>query len=367
MASAVLAAVVSASMLASCGPLPVGFRQEVVAGGLTLPTAWVQPADPAIQYIAEKAGAIRVVSAGRVRANPLVDLSARVHDQGDRGLVGLALDPQFQVNGHLYLAYTYEDPEVPIDQPEQSQRVSRITVDLASHTADPASEEVVLGRVTGAACYDAWETPDCLPSSFAVHTVGDLAFDGQGLLWVSVGDGAIPPYTPDEVSYRAQDVDVLAGKLLRIDPATGEGVPGNPFYDAAAPGSNASRVYAYGFRNPFRFTFRPGSGTPYVGDVGGGVAEEIDVVRPGGNYGWPCYEGAAKHRYFSTKPVCQPMYQAATPVIAPATSYPHDDQGSSITGGVFYRGGSYPAEYTGDYVYGDYNAFVRRQDFTAAD
>lgn len=363
-----LALVMPATMLTSCN-LPAGFQQQVVAGGFNLPTTWVSP-NASTHYVAEKSGVIRVATNGTVRSTPLVDLRGRVNDIGDRGLIGMALDPNFATNGLLYLAYTYEDPTLRVDALNQTQRVTRIVVDRGTHTADPATEHVVLGNVTGAACYDHWETPDCLPSNIFVHTVDDLAFDPAGALWVSVGDGAWFPYTGAAVSYRAQNTNVLAGKLLRIDPETGLGVAGNPFFEEANPTSNRSRVYAYGFRNPFRFSFRPGSGVPYVGDVGGdgrNSTEEINVVQPGGNYGWPCYEGAAKQSRFASEAVCQPMYQAATPVIGPAASYVHSDQGTSITGGVFYSGTSnYPADYVGNYIYGDYNAFVRRQKFTSA-
>ncbi|CAN5714348.1 hypothetical protein BH10ACT1_BH10ACT1_05520 [soil metagenome] len=351
-----------AAVLGSCGPLATGFQQEVVASGFDLPTTWVQTADPAVQYVVEKAGVVRVVQGGTVRAQPLVDLSSRVNDIGDRGLVGAALR-----GNQLYLAYTYEDPTLPIDGAGQSQRITRVTVDPATQTADPATEQVILGRTTGAACFDHWDTDDCFPSNQALHTVGDLAFDSAGKLWVSVGDGGIPFFNSDEVSYRAQDIHVLAGKVLRIDPDTGLGVAGNPFFEPAKPTSNASRVYAYGFRNPFRFTFRPGSGVPYVGDVGFGRYEEIDVLKAGGNYGWPCYEGKSKEQ-FAKRAVCQPMYKAKTPHIAPAAYYEHSDQGISITGGVFYAGTSnYPSDHVGNYVYGDYGAFVRRQAFTSSD
>jgi len=362
--SLVSLAVVLVAMLAACGPLPAGFQQHVVAKGFTLPTTWVSP-NASTHYVAEKSGIIRVAINGTVRSTPLVDLRSRVNDVGDRGLIGMTLDPGFATNGLLYLAYTYEDPTVPVDGWNQTQRVTRIVVDRSTHTAAPATEAVVLGRVTGSACFDRWETPDCLPSAFNVHTIGDLVFH-EGALWVSVGEGGAYPYVSAEVSYRAQSLDILTGKLLRIDPTTGLGMPGNPFY--GDPTSNRSRVYAYGFRNPFRFSFRPGSGVPYVGDVGGGTTEEINVVRPGGNYGWPCYEGAVRYPTFSSQPVCQPMYRSQTPVIAPAASYQHSDQGTSITGGVFYAGtSSYPADYVGNYIYGDYNAFVRRQKFTATD
>jgi glucose/arabinose dehydrogenase len=349
--------------LASCvvpPSTPPGFRQEVVAGGLDLPTTWVQAPDAAVQYVGQKAGVIRVVRNGQVLATPLVDLRGRVNDGGDRGLMGMALHPSFASNGYLYLAYTYQDPTLAESDWRQTQRVTRITV--RGDVADPASEVVVLGRVTGAACYDAPRTADCIPAARPVHTIDDLAFDGAGALWVSIGDGAAPGYSRAEAD-RAQDLAVLAGKLLRVDATTGRGLPGNPFFDPQAPDANAGRVWAYGLRNPFRFTFHPTTGIPYVADVGADRFEEINVVRAGGNYGWPCYEGHNPVPENAERTVCRTLRDAGAPVLAPAVAYGRD-QGISITGGVFYTGRTYPADYAGTYVYGDYGGYLRRQAFT---
>ncbi len=158
----------------------------------------------------------------------------------------------------------------------------------------------MLGSVTGPACSDQdnLRTPDCVPLFGEAHTIGDLAFDDQGHLIVGVGDGSL--YNTDHgladryEAMRAQDREILAGKLLRIDPTTGRGVPGNPQYIGNGS-SNASRVIAMGLRNPFRFSVR--GDRVVLGDVGDGAYEELDTVPlPTGagavpNYGWPCVEG----------------------------------------------------------------------------
>jgi glucose/arabinose dehydrogenase len=344
--------------------LPPGFRNETVASGLELPTSFVLlSTDDA--YITEKAGVVRVLRDDQVLPTPLVDLRNRVHDLGDAGLNGIALDPQFDQNGYLYLAFAYEDPAVPSSSWGQTQRVSRFTV--VNDVADPASEVVIVGSVTGPACFDNWRTNDCMPlnSIGYVHTVDDLAFDASGHLLISIGDGGWPP-----TNQRAQDLSVLAGKVLRVDRTTGDGVPGNPFIDAGAD-TNAGRVYAYGFRNPFRFTQRPGSGDLYVGDVGDAAVEEINVVRAGGNYGWPCFEGRERRSTVENQAFCDDLYRrvetGALTVTEPASSYRHTTAaGGSIIGGVFYSGSNYPEEYRGDFFFGDYGQqFIQRMEFDA--
>src|SRR5262249_50202594 len=142
----------------------------------------------------------------------------------------------------------------------------------------------------------------------------------------------------DVIALRAQDVDSINGKLLRIDPATGNGLPDNPFY--AGPTDIPSKVWCYGFRNPFRFTILPGTSDVFVGDVGWDDWEELDVAARGGNYGWPCHEG----------PFIQPRYDAAFPSsctagsIPPAWTYDHEAGGAAISAVGFLAGANYPPE-----------------------
>jgi len=126
-------------------------------------------------------------------------------------------------------------------------------------------------------------------------------------------------------------------------------VPGNPYYDAAAPNSWRSRVYASGFRSPFRMSLDPASGAPVVGDVGWNTWEEVDLVRPGASYGWPCWEGDTRTPGFADLTGCQGVANSA-----PLYTYQHGPAGTSITGGVVYTGASYPEQYRGAYFFGDY-------------
>ena len=178
---------------------------------------------------------MRRVVDGLVDPTPVLDLSDRVVTNGDMGLVGLALDPAYDANGWIYLAWVEREPGRPTTSPTvQNQRVSRFTV--VDGTADPASEKVLVGGAPAASC----EGPggprraDCLPAVGNGHTVDDLLFDPEGHLFVSIGDGLLDT---EEISdnVRAQDLDTAVGKVLRIDPATGRGLPGNPFWDASAP------------------------------------------------------------------------------------------------------------------------------------
>lgn len=129
-------------------------------------------------------------------------------------------------------------------------------------------------------------------------------------------------------------------------------VPGNPYYDTANPNSARSKVFASGFRSPFRFSLDPSSGLPVVGDVGWNTWEEVDVVQPGRNYAWPCWEGNHRTPGYMDLPECANVQNQA-----PIWDYHHGsgvDQGNSVTGGFVYTGSSYPAQYKGTYFYGDY-------------
>jgi glucose/arabinose dehydrogenase len=366
--TALLAVVVVGTAAVGCTRPPngmvQGFRAEVVASGLELPTSFVMlSADDA--YISEKAGVVRVLRDGQLLATPLIDLRNRVNDLGDAGLNAIVLDPDFAQNGHLYLAYAYEDPNLPPGNRGQTQRVTRVTVQ--SDVAAPASEAVILGTATGPACYDHWRTDSCIPLNGA-HTIDDLAFDVTGHLLVSVGDGA---WTDGDstMNQRAQDPQVLAGKILRIHKVTGMGLPDNPY--AMFPlHMNVARVYAHGLRNPFRFTQRPGTRELFVGDVGEETFEEINLVRPGANYGWPCFEGNERratplNQTFCDVEIYKKVDEGDLTVTAPVSVYRHTtNAGGSIVGGVFYTGDRYPEEYRGDYFYADYSMeFIRRQQF----
>ncbi len=332
-------------LLPSVGGVPAGFRVDTVASGFELPTS-LAPIDAHRVLVAEKGGLVRLAVDGVVSPTPVLDLRDEVADVFDAGVLDVTLDPDFGDNGWFYVAYVVDDGGADA---YRSQRVVRFT--LASSVADPASAHVVLGAVPLASCKADPTTAGCLLNHSGMHTVDDLLFAPDGSLFVSVGDGAAGE--PDRALV-AQDLDVLAGKVLQVDPETGLGVPGNPYYEAGSPGSNRSRVYAYGFRNPFRMALSP-DGDLYVGDVGEVAWEEVDRIVPGGNYGWPCFEGEDSGTAPPDVAECDDVRDGTevehrTPLVA----YRHVSFAGSITLGDFATGGSYPAAYDGRLFLGDY-------------
>jgi glucose/arabinose dehydrogenase len=339
-----------------------------LVAGLSWPTAFV-PLSADDAFILEKPGLVRIMRDNRLVPRPVIDIRNHVNNYTDSGLTSMALDPDFDQNGYVYLGYVYEEPGLPENHIGQTQRVTRITV--VNDVADPASEVVILGSVTGPRCYEPgnWRTNDCIPLN-GFHTLDDLAFDPSGALLVSIGEGAGNDVTLT-TNQRAQDVQVLNGKVLRIDKTTGDGLPDNPFA-AFGLDTNVGRVWAYGFRNPFRFTVRPGTSDIYLGDVGEYTWEEIDIVRPAANYGWPCMEGHERRTTEANRPFCERFYRDVDAgrirVTGPVVLYRHTTgDGGAVVGGAFYQGTNYPEEYRGDYFFGDYaTQLIRRQEFNAS-
>ncbi|MCU1328810.1 MAG: hypothetical protein JWN34_4180 [Bryobacterales bacterium] len=346
---------------ASSAILSSGFTETVVAGGFTFPTEFAFLPDGR-SLIVEKAGIVRVFKNGTVLSTPLLDLTSVVNDYWDRGLIGLAVDPNFASNGYIYLAYTYENDAADYSGPKTG-RVSRFTV--VGDTAIRASETVILGTTVGSSCDNFPAGTDCIVSDFASHSVGALKFDGAGNLMVTLGEGSsFNVVTPQ--AFRAQNLDSLGGKLLRIT-TTGLGVAGNPFWNGSAT-ANRSKVWAYGFRNPYRMSVRPTGNIPYVGDVGWYTWEEVNVATAGANLGWPCYEGVGQQPGYAPDPACQALYsQGAGASKAPLYTYNHNGASSAVTGGVFYTGLNYPAQFQGAYFFGDYaQAIIRYLKVDAA-
>lgn len=227
----------------------IGQQRTVIASGLTLPVDFRFLPDERI-VVAEKNGAIKIVDTdGTVLPAPVISLG--VNTLFERGISGLAVDPQFATNGYIYVAYTTT---------EIKDRLSRFTV--IGDTADPGSEKVLL------------ETPDTVSFN---HRGGALDFGPDGKLYWGKGD--------DKVGANAQDLTNLHGKILRINP-DGSTPSDNP---VLGPGA-LPQIYAYGLRNPFRLTFTP-TGQLLVADVGDRAFEELNLITPGGNYGWPGAEG----------------------------------------------------------------------------
>jgi glucose/arabinose dehydrogenase len=334
---------------------PAGFQPQTVVTGLNLPTSFAFAPDGRI-FIAEKSGVVRVFKNGALLPTPLIDISAKVNNYWDRGLIGMALDPNFASNGYIYLLYPYEATATD-DAGGKTARLSRYTV--VGDTASPATETVLLGTNAGSACTQFPVGSDCIPAEWYGHGVGDIHFGSDGSMFLSNGDASSWNVVNDD-ALRAQDLNSLAGKIMRIDPNTGQGLPDNPYW-SGDPNAARSKVWAYGVRNAYRFSVRPNSGTPgtvYAGDVGWDTTEEVDVVSKGANLGWPCYEGNAVQAGYQFKPVCQTLYTAvaADPSkwTKPIITWDHNGAGSAITGGAFNTGGAYPSAYQGAYFFGDY-------------
>jgi glucose/arabinose dehydrogenase len=406
------AVVLGAALVTQAGPspagastLPTGFRDSVVLSGLTNPTVLQFAPDGRI-FVGQKNGVIKVFQS-LTDTNPVTfaDLSSKVDDYWDRGLLGLALPPNFPASPYVYVLYAYDAPiggTAPVwndacptppgpttDGCLVSARVSRLQI---SGNVMTGSEQVLINN---------W----C--QQFPSHSIGTLLFGRDGYLYVSGGDGAsfnnvdygqygatyagdqanpcgdppgavgtaLSPPGAEGGALRSQSVRrtdgpaTLDGAVLRIDPATGAGVPGNPFFSSSD--ANARRIVAYGLRNPFRITQRPGTDELWIGDVGWNTWEEINrVVSPtsatASNFGWPCYEGASPQSGYQGAGLnlCSSLYSAPGSVTAPYYTYNHSacvvsytgchTGGSSVTGVAFYQSGSYPAQYNGALFFADH-------------
>lgn len=319
---------------------PAGFSHETIASGFTRATAAAFLPDGRI-LVAEKTGEVKVVDNGTVLPAPLIDLP-NVNSYGDRGLLGLAVDPNFADNNYIYLAYTYENNQADAAGPKTAQLI-RLTV--SDNSADYNSRVVLLGSIVGSPSQPSCDffdtTADCIPSDSASHTVGSLRFSSEGHLLLSTGDGA-GFFEVEDQALRSLNLDSLAGKLLRIN-TDGSAVARNPFYTGNAS-DNTSKVFAYGIRNSFKFNVRSANGSIYLGDVGWDTWEEVNVARGGENFGWPCREGLQP----------QSRYQCETTNYTdPIYTYPHaTGQSSAIAGGTF-AGDYYPIEFQGNYFFSD--------------
>ncbi|MCB9810813.1 MAG: PQQ-dependent sugar dehydrogenase [Candidatus Nomurabacteria bacterium] len=348
--------VFSAPLFASAQIVEPGFESGVVAGGFSLATAVAFAPDGRI-FVTEKSGTVKIVKDGVVLPNPLVSLTD-VNTFGDRGLLGIAVDPNFSTNGYIYLSYTYENSPGTNVASSKTARIVRLTV--VGDTASESSKVVLVGTVGGSAaapsCEDFAVTADCIPSDSSSHSAGGLRFGPDGYLYATLGDGA-DFAAVDPRALRAQNIDSLAGKVLRIN-TDGTAPADNPFYDGN-PNSNRSKVYALGFRNMFRFNFDPKTGKMYGGDVGWSSWEEMNEVKKGANYGWPCIEGNSTTSY-----ACSPSSTSTSPLY----TYPHNSAGAgSITAGAFFSNSAYPANYETSILIGDYaQMWLKRMVLDAA-
>jgi glucose/arabinose dehydrogenase len=411
--AAVLLALLSPFKANAVATLPSGFQESVVFSGLSAPTN-AEFSNNGRIFVAEKRGLIKVFdNLSDTTPTTFADLSTKVNSYADRGLLGLAVDPNFPDNPYVYVLYTHDapiggtaprwgdscpdPPGATTDGCVVSSHLSRLKADETTNFMTAESEEVLI---------EDW----C--QQYPSHSVGDLAFGTDGALYVSHGEGAAynftdygqgggsttnsptpknpcgdppagvggtqTPPTAEGGSLRSQDLRTggdpvtLDGAILRVDPATGAAMAGNPLIGNADP--NARRIAAYGQRNPFRFTIRPGTSEVWVADVGGGSREEIDrisnptssVVR---NFGWPCYEGTARHPRWDANNlnICENLYTQANAVNAPYYAYSRSQElvageftagceaGATISGIAFYTTGPYPDEYDDTLFFGDYS------------
>ncbi|MCU1326050.1 MAG: hypothetical protein JWN34_1420, partial [Bryobacterales bacterium] len=341
--------------------LPTGFTSETVASGLTFPTNFAFLPDGRI-LVLEKSGIVKLFKNGALLSTPFINLSSRVNAYWDHGLLGVAVDPGFATNGFVYFLYTFENDALNYDQPKTS-RLTRVTA--SGDTAPLSSELVLLGTTVGAGCGTAL-LADCISSDNPSHSIGSVRAAQDGTLWVTAGDGASFNGVDDD-ALRAQNLDTLNGKLLHIT-NTGAGLPSNPFWNGTS-GANRSKVWAYGLRNPYRFNLSPFTQTPYIGDVGWGTWEELNLGFAGSNFGWPCYEGASQQPGYAVKAVCQSLYGQGTSVVTmPLFAYNHFGYSAASTGGAFYTGSSYPARYQNRYFHADYaQSWIRFLQVNSAD
>ena len=379
-----------------------GFVEDILLSDLPPTTSMAFGPEGRI-YLALKDGIVRVAQDGKLLPTPFIDISAITNRRTDRGLGGIALDPQFPTRPYVYLFFTYDPPELLADDTApRVSRLVRVQADAAINynVALSGTIETILGRNSiatnvapllaqgatilpePASCMTGLTmsgTPveDCLPSDEVSHSAGSLIFGTDGYLYASHGDAS--SYSgATKTSLRSQMLDSTAGKVLRIDPNTGYGVPGNPFYDPAKPSSSRSKVWSYGMRNPFRITLNPSTGQVYIGDVGTSAWEEVNSGK-GVNHGWPCYEGgnttqstvgtgstislanSSFQNFSRTADFCKGLYDKGLgAVVAPLFSYRHPvdstgkDLGASVTGVAFYSGVTYPTKYRGALFVADY-------------
>ncbi len=350
---------------ASGQSLPIGFVDEQVIGGLTLPTAFTPLPDGRI-LITEKDGIVRVLKNGALLSTPFIDLRNSVNDYWDRGLVGIAADQNFVTNHYVYLFYVYENDPADYTGPKTS-RLTRVTA--SGDVAAPATQVTILGTVVGSSCKNFAAGSDCIPADSPSHNGGAIKVADDGTLFVTSGDGASFNVVDDD-ALRAQDIDSLAGKVLHVT-TSGAGLPENPYWNANAA-ANRSKVWAYGLRNPYRFALHSASRAAFIGDVGwvnGRKSTGSARWRRARTSGWPCYEGPPHQSGYEPKATCQSLY-ALEPneVVAPIIPYHHPQNTSSaVTAGVFYPGTTFPAQYRGAFFYGDYAQGFLRYMQVAAD
>ncbi len=338
---------ISAKFLFAQIQLPDDFYETTVSSGWDAPVGF-EVDETGQMYVSEKPGRLHVVDTNGVKlSEPLLDIREEVASYIDLGMLGFVLDPDFRSNGYFYVLYVVDghhlrnfgtpeyDPNISTENVATIGRVTRFQADAATNFTSlvPDSRKVLIGESMSTG----------IPVMHLSHSLGTLLFGTDGTLLVSTGDGttffghytgtANAQQNPEQDSYaiqgladgiltpkedigafRSQLIDSHNGKVLRINPETGDGIASNPFFDANAPRAPRSRVWALGFRNAYRMTLRPETGSHfeadanpgvlYIGDVGRGSWEELNVATQGGlNFGWPLFEGMNNEWDFYNKKI----------------------------------------------------------------
>ena len=297
---------------------------ELVAQGFSAPLDLVNAHDGSHRlFVAEQGGLIRIVQGSAAAPAPFLDLSSLVVTGGERGLLGVAFHPDYRANGRFFVDYTRAGDGATV--------IAEYRVSTDPQRADPASARVLL----------------VIPQPFENHNGGALRFGPDGLLYIGMGDGG----SANDPGNRAQDTAQLLGKILRIDVDRGipYGIPpGNPFADRQG---GRPEIWAYGLRNPWRFSFDRATGDLFVGDVGQGAWEEVDRFAAGAgagsNLGWRAMEGRHCTGLAASVACNDPS------LTLPIVEYDHGGGRCSITGGTVYRGVNVPA-LASRYVYADF-------------
>lgn len=401
----------------SFAQLPAGFNDQLFLGGWNQVVGFTFDANGRM-FVWEKAGKVWIVENGIKKSQPFIDISEEVGDWRDFGMVGFALDPNFISNGHVYLFYVVDRHHLMKFGTSQYSantneyynatigRITRYTATAGSNFSqiNYSSRKILVGETKSTG----------MPILHESHGVGQIVFGTDGTLLASMGDGAsyasadqgsagetywqtalndgIISSQENVGAYRCQMLNSLNGKIIRIDPNTGDGLPSNPYWDAGEPRSAQSRVWASGLRNPYRFAIKTGTGSPdrndgdpgifFIGDVGWNTKEELNILTTKGqNFGWPSYEGldlqpAYNNNTYKPSSFDRPKldWRNGSPArgyingaiynVGSALLSGFSFTGNASTGGFWYTGSSFPAEYRNTYFHADYGGgWIRNISF----
>jgi len=330
LAAALIVVILLAPTAANAAVVPASIHLDLtpVASGLSSPLLVTHAGDGSDRlFVVEQTGKVRIVKGGDLQSASFIDISRSVSGGGEQGLLGLAFHPSYEIDGKVYLSYTDLNGTSVI----REYRVSASNPDRVDGTS---------GR-----------TLLRVKQPYANHNGGHIAFGPDGYLYIGLGDGG----SGGDPGNRAQSPVTLLGKLLRVDvnKRTGSLPYGIPSTNPYVGRSGLDQIWAFGLRNPWRFSFDRSTGDLWIGDVGQGVWEEVDRAlassgRNAGravNYGWRVMEGA---HCFSPSSGC-----VRTGRTLPLTEYGHTNGRCSITGGYVYRGTTYP-DLVGAYLFADY-------------